>query len=457
MSGQGALKSIAYMAKQPITWCLAIHISLAELISFSLADATTDGSPYSAGSVVTSTAVAAVLYGTLILVSFRTKSLSRFRWLTAFSATLGGAGSLASVWLSPAGSLTGFAAAVVGAELLLVQILERLASMNMEQVRSAVAVSALINALFALAYESLSASAPFMECSLFAICALLLMISKTKEMEPQASRIAVIRRKITFPYAIMAGLALVIMCFSFLQSQLYLESSTVVTGVIASTKIAAVGIFLAIMISAHESGYGKILKTVAVFVSIALAFHLSETSRYATYAFVATGYSLFELVMYLSLAHIASYSTVPPLRLFSVFTLFVNVFYAAGGMINQITSSVGDSGTYVATAMISSLIAIAIWQFDEKKVNAFFWGEAADKNDTLQKDDKRIAKLVEIANLSPREAEILELYAKGRSAAFIGELLSLSPNTVRSHISHIYEKCMVHSRQELISLIEKSN
>lgn len=66
----------------------------------------------------------------------------------------------------------------------------------------------------------------------------------------------------------------------------------------------------------------------------------------------------------------------------------------------------------------------------------------------------RIGLTVERYHLTEREAEVLALFATGRSAAFIAELKFVTVNTIRSHIKHIYAKCEVHSRQELISLIE---
>ena len=57
--------------------------------------------------------------------------------------------------------------------------------------------------------------------------------------------------------------------------------------------------------------------------------------------------------------------------------------------------------------------------------------------------------------LSERELEVMTLVAKGRSAARIADDLSVSPATVNSHISHIYRKLDVHSRQELLDLVER--
>ena len=56
--------------------------------------------------------------------------------------------------------------------------------------------------------------------------------------------------------------------------------------------------------------------------------------------------------------------------------------------------------------------------------------------------------------LSPREAEVCEYLARGRSQAYIREALFLSKNTVATHVRRIYTKLDVHSKQELIDLVE---
>ena len=56
--------------------------------------------------------------------------------------------------------------------------------------------------------------------------------------------------------------------------------------------------------------------------------------------------------------------------------------------------------------------------------------------------------------LTPRETEILELLAAGRTLAVIKEKLVISPNTVRYHTKNIYSKLGVHAQQELIDMVE---
>ncbi len=56
--------------------------------------------------------------------------------------------------------------------------------------------------------------------------------------------------------------------------------------------------------------------------------------------------------------------------------------------------------------------------------------------------------------LTPREAEVLALLGRGRTAAYIAETLSVSLPTVRTHIQHIYRKLGVGSQQALLDAIE---
>jgi DNA-binding NarL/FixJ family response regulator len=58
------------------------------------------------------------------------------------------------------------------------------------------------------------------------------------------------------------------------------------------------------------------------------------------------------------------------------------------------------------------------------------------------------AERAETNQLSPREAEILALVAKGLSNKEVGNILNISVGTVRIHLGHIYEKLHVRCRTE---------
>lgn len=68
---------------------------------------------------------------------------------------------------------------------------------------------------------------------------------------------------------------------------------------------------------------------------------------------------------------------------------------------------------------------------------------------------ERCEELGRMHGLTEREQEVLEYLARGRDVPFIQEELVVSYNTVKTHVSHIYAKLGVHSRQELIDFVEQ--
>lgn len=69
---------------------------------------------------------------------------------------------------------------------------------------------------------------------------------------------------------------------------------------------------------------------------------------------------------------------------------------------------------------------------------------------------RRCRALSEQYDLSERQYEVLVLIAQGRNAKYIQEALTISLSTAQTHIRNIYRKVGVHSRQELLSLIEST-
>ncbi|MEE8717409.1 MAG: helix-turn-helix transcriptional regulator [Coriobacteriales bacterium] len=64
-------------------------------------------------------------------------------------------------------------------------------------------------------------------------------------------------------------------------------------------------------------------------------------------------------------------------------------------------------------------------------------------------------ELTETFALSQREIEIARMFAQGRSANWIADELTISKNTVRSHLRAAYTKLNVHTRQELIDALDQ--
>lgn len=67
---------------------------------------------------------------------------------------------------------------------------------------------------------------------------------------------------------------------------------------------------------------------------------------------------------------------------------------------------------------------------------------------------KQCAAIQKSFLLSAREAEVMELMARGNSVSHIAESLVVSENTVRTHSKRIYTKLGIHKRQELLALLD---
>jgi DNA-binding CsgD family transcriptional regulator len=67
--------------------------------------------------------------------------------------------------------------------------------------------------------------------------------------------------------------------------------------------------------------------------------------------------------------------------------------------------------------------------------------------------EDRIAAIEHAEPLSARELEVLDLILRGNTVAAVSRKLFISENTVRGHTKHIYRKLSVHSKQELIDLL----
>jgi DNA-binding CsgD family transcriptional regulator len=68
--------------------------------------------------------------------------------------------------------------------------------------------------------------------------------------------------------------------------------------------------------------------------------------------------------------------------------------------------------------------------------------------------ERLVAWMADDRNLTQREIEVALLIATGRSKAVIAKKLFVSENTVRTHAKNAYAKLGVHSKQQLMDVLE---
>lgn len=70
-------------------------------------------------------------------------------------------------------------------------------------------------------------------------------------------------------------------------------------------------------------------------------------------------------------------------------------------------------------------------------------------------DDASLELLRSTYSLSEREFQVISEFSTGRSARYIADYYMLSEHTVKSHLRRAYAKMEIHSRQELLNLIDR--
>lgn len=112
----------------------------------------------------------------------------------------------------------------------------------------------------------------------------------------------------------------------------------------------------------------------------------------------------------------------------------------------------------VSTAIAYALVAAAVLLLYRGSTNVWPLMERSAPQDGLrsQRGALVVSAMSERYGLTPRETDMLGFFAAGRSIPWIAEHEGISEGTVRSHTRHLYEKIDVHSRQELLDVIEEA-
>lgn len=124
---------------------------------------------------------------------------------------------------------------------------------------------------------------------------------------------------------------------------------------------------------------------------------------------------------------------------------------------------VGDlEPTTVGIICVLVLIVAAFMLIPEGTISQVFSRKSDTTKASINEDvpiemNPLKTRCLEVANtyrLTPRESEVLELLAKGRTLSIVMRDLGIAKGTAQTHIENIYQKLGVHKQQELIDLVE---
>lgn len=163
-----------------------------------------------------------------------------------------------------------------------------------------------------------------------------------------------------------------------------------------------------------------------------------------------------EILSWVLLADIARTTRTPAFLVFAIGRLAVQ-----GGMFAGQLSAwlLVDMVAPFAVAGIFALMLVTGFMFDSQDTLLVF--EAPSKVEREQAERRmgrsmgdHLEDMAETYGLTQREKEIFLLWVTGHGSKYIQESLVISPSTVKTHVRHIYEKCGVHSRAEIMRLLE---
>lgn len=205
----------------------------------------------------------------------------------------------------------------------------------------------------------------------------------------------------------------------------------------------------------------SILCSVAGFLVVSIA--AANGSLASTLLSCGTGF--FEILMYFVLIALGAKNPASALPMLAWGNAMASWGTLLGANFGRFTNVMATDATM--TSVISACIVFGIVAYVVLVQKSFSFSRTIQGIEPLtplvstQTSDSALSPVAErcaaigaSANLTDREQEIFEYLARGRNVRFIQEELTVSYNTVKTHVSHIYAKLGVHSHQELIDLVE---
>lgn len=170
------------------------------------------------------------------------------------------------------------------------------------------------------------------------------------------------------------------------------------------------------------------------------------------------GYQYFYIIIWALWAILSRKLNTPVARIASISMTAIMAGQLVGSIIGaQLITTATSNYTVavIAACLVFIILLVALFAF-ESPFPGSDWGIfhplAQDAN--LPKFKRSLKKLAEMRGLSPREAEVFELLARGRNSVSISTQLVISEETAKTHVKRIYRKFGVHSQQALLDMIE---
>lgn len=264
---------------------------------------------------------------------------------------------------------------------------------------------------------------------------------------------------------VVAGVAIICAGYGFLQTLLTVNNvrPILLAQMVLAAFVLAFLIAYAVFGRTDDPDYRRAMRTVtSILVMGYLLFPLvsNDAVRFVGNTLIISGFILFEYVIIVALSDAASHAEQSPTAIFAAARAIVTGSLVAGMLVSVALwcavpdfQSSNTARSIIVAVSVMLMSTAGIWLLSENNLHRFFWGGGSGAGGKEQLGEA-VAKIARIHNLTNRERDVLELWIQGRSVPYIQENLVISNNTVSTHVRHIYQKCGVHSRQELLDLVQ---
>lgn len=170
------------------------------------------------------------------------------------------------------------------------------------------------------------------------------------------------------------------------------------------------------------------------------------------------GYQYFYIVLWATWPIISARGNIPVGRLVAASMLSIQLGQFAGSLASSVAFGMFSdplSKSLFSSSAIFAMLLVALFVFGNRSATTG-WGysKPGDERYSVGDAEAIALHLAQSRGLSPREAEVFALLARGRTRPYIGKELSIGDETVKSHVKNIYRKMGLHSQQEAIDLLE---
>ncbi len=171
---------------------------------------------------------------------------------------------------------------------------------------------------------------------------------------------------------------------------------------------------------------------------------------------IELGFAVFYFFMVVYWGDLARRVNRPVVRTYALGYLVFQASQIPGLVLGGLLAHEGAqaASALVFLAVVLALFVAVLLVFSDTRGALHQWlaaGEPAESGDEIP---EACAVLAARCSLTPREREVLSLLARGRTAAYVGRALGISPDTAKTHIRSVYRKMDIHTQQDLMDLIE---